>query len=130
MCVCVCVCVHTCMCVHACMCVRGAVVNIVHAPHRRIAEAKDTKESPYSEAKSDVLSELSRKAAIKEAKELANTTQQEYIRAEQKARVEEDTVRKVHQKQADAAMQVRREEEEEEEEEEVGGEGNMIKAGL
>ena len=62
----------------------------------------------FSEAKGDVLSELTRKASIKEAKQLADATQQEYVRAEQKTRAVEDTVRKVHQKQADRAMDVRK----------------------
>ena len=63
-------------------------------------------DSTYSEAKGEVLSEITRKASIKKAKELAEETQQEYVMAEQKARVAEETVRKVHQKMADAAMDV------------------------
>lgn len=61
----------------------------------------------FSEAKGEVLSELVRKASIKKAKQLAEATQQEYVTAEQKARAAEETVRKVHQMQADKAMDVR-----------------------
>lgn len=61
----------------------------------------------FSEAKGEVLSELARKASIKKAKQLAEATQQEYVAAQQKARVAEETVRKVHQMQADKAMDVR-----------------------
>lgn len=61
----------------------------------------------YSEAKGEVLSELARKSSIKKAKELAEATQQEYVIAEQKTRAAEETVRKVHQMQADKAMDVR-----------------------
>ena len=71
-------------------------------------ESSDSTPAPFSEVKSEVLTEISRKAAVKEAKQLADTTQQGYILAEKKARVTEDTVRKVHQKQADAATQVSR----------------------
>ena len=75
--------------------------------HRRVAEAGEgAKDTTYSEAKSDVLSEISRKASIKKAKQLAEDTQQQYIIAERKARSEEETVRKIHQKQADKAMEV------------------------
>ena len=70
---------------------------------RRISESSE--DPAYSDAKSDVLTQISRKAAVKEAKQLAEATQQEYVRAEQKARVGEETVRKVHQKQADRAME-------------------------
>ena len=75
---------------------------------RRVADSSDSNPTPFSEVKSEVLTEISRKAAVKEAKQLADTTQQDYILAANKARVAEDTVRKVHQKQADAAMQVSR----------------------
>lgn len=37
---------------------------------------------------------------------MADTQQQEYIMAEQKARAQEETVRKVHQKEANHAMDV------------------------
>jgi hypothetical protein len=56
--------------------------------------------------KGDVLSEISQKAAIQEAKQLADATQAEYIQAEQKTRVGEEVVRKIHQKEADKAMDV------------------------
>ena len=60
----------------------------------------------YFEAKGEVLSEISQKRAIKEAKQLASATQEEYIMAEKKARVEEEMVRKVNQRKADHAMEV------------------------
>lgn len=60
----------------------------------------------FAEAKGDVLSEISRKAAIREAKQLADATQEEYIHAQQKARAGEEMVRKIHQKEADKAMEV------------------------
>ena len=41
------------------------------------------------------------------AKEMVDTQQQEYIMAEQKARAQEETIRKVHQKEANHAMDVR-----------------------
>ena len=53
-----------------------------------------------------VLEEISRKSNIKVAKEQADSTQREYIQADTKARVLEDTVRKVNQKAADLAMDV------------------------
>lgn len=53
-----------------------------------------------------MLSEISRKAAIQEAKQLADATQEEYIHAQQKARAGEEMVRKIHQKEADKAMEV------------------------
>ena len=53
-----------------------------------------------------MLSEISRKAAIREAKQLADATQEEYIHAQQKARAGEEMVRKIHQKEADNAMEV------------------------
>ena len=72
---------------------------------RRISEGDETSPA-YSEAKGDVLAEISRKAAIKEAKQLATATQEEYIMAEQKARAGEEMVRKIHQREADHAMEV------------------------
>ena len=56
-----------------------------------------------------MLSEIARSAAIKEAKKMADATQQEFVRAEQKAKAGEEMVRKVQQKEADRAMDVRRE---------------------
>ena len=73
---------------------------------RRISESGVSGSSAYSEAKGDVLSEISRKAAIREAKQLASATQAEYVRADQKTRACEEMVRKVHQKEADQAMDV------------------------
>lgn len=75
--------------------------------YRRISEGISSINTTYSDVKSDVLSEITRKAAIKEAKELADATQLEYVRADQKSKAGEETVRKVHQKQADKAMDVR-----------------------
>ena len=73
----------------------------VHTHTRRIEEA-----SPgLSDAQAEVLEQITRKASIKKAKEMADATQREYILAETKARAQEDTVRKIHQKQADKAME-------------------------
>ena len=54
----------------------------------------------------NVLEEINRQASVKKVKELVDTTQKEYISADAKARVQEDTMRKVNQKQADMAMDV------------------------
>ena len=54
----------------------------------------------------EVLEQIRRKANVKLAKEMADSQQQEYILAEQKARAQEETMRKVHQKEADKAMDV------------------------
>lgn len=74
-------------------------------PHRRISESGS---SPVgaSPAQAEVLEEIVRKASIKTAREMADAQQQEYIQAEQKARAQEQAMRKVHQKQADKAMDV------------------------
>lgn len=74
-------------------------------PHRRISESGS---SPIgaSAAQAEVLEAIVRKASIKTAKEMADAQQQEYIQAEQKARAQEQAMRKVHQKQADRAMDV------------------------
>ena len=53
-----------------------------------------------------MLEQIVRKANVKLAKEMADTQQQEYIVAEKKARAQEETMRKVHQKEADKAMDV------------------------
>ena len=73
--------------------------------HRRISESGS---SPVgaSAAQAEVLEEIVRKASIKTAKEMADAQQQEYIQADQKARAQEQAMRKVHQKQADKAMDV------------------------
>ena len=47
------------------------------ALYRRISEGGT--DSAYSEAKGEVLSEITRKASIKKAKELAEETQKEYV---------------------------------------------------
>ena len=109
-------CVCVCVCVCVCACVKGAVIekrvllihiNFSHAvPSRRIEEAPQSPKGGVSDAQVEVLEQIARKASIKKAKEMADTTQQEYILAEQKARAQEDTVRKIHQKQADKAMEV------------------------
>ena len=71
-----------------------------------MSEGNGSGSSAFSEAKGDVLSEISRKAAIREVKQLADATQDQYIRAEQKTRAGEEVVRKIHQKEADKAMDV------------------------
>lgn len=53
-----------------------------------------------------LLEDISKQSNIKKAKEQADTTQKEYIQAEAKARVQEETVRKVNQRKADLAMDV------------------------
>jgi hypothetical protein len=60
-----------------------------------------------SDAQVEVLESIARRASKKQANELSDTTQQEYILAEAKARSQEEAMRKVHQKQADKAMDVR-----------------------
>ncbi len=53
-----------------------------------------------------LLEDISKQSNIKKAKEQADTTQKEYIQAAAKARVQEETVRKVNQRKADLAMDV------------------------
>ena len=60
-----------------------------------------------SDAQAEVLESIARRAGKKKAQELYDTTQQEYILAEAKARSQEEAMRKVHQKQVDKAMDVR-----------------------
>ena len=69
-------------------------------------EAPTSPKGGVSDVQAEVMEQVVRKVSIKKAKEMADATQQEYILAEQKARVQEDTVRKIHQKQADKAMVV------------------------
>ena len=71
---------------------------------RRISE---TTKPTLTDAQADVLEAINRTANVKKVKELVDATQQEYINAEAKARVQEETVRKVNQKQVDKAMDVR-----------------------
>ena len=53
-----------------------------------------------------MLESIAREAGKKEAKIMAETARQEYMTAEAKTRSQEETMRKVHQKQADRAMDV------------------------
>ena len=71
--------------------------------HRRVKESEG---SSLSDSQVTILEQINRRASIQKAKELVDSTQKEYIQAEAKARAQEDTVRKVHQKQADVAMDV------------------------
>lgn len=71
--------------------------------HRRVSEKNG---HTVSDSQVTVLEAINRRASIKDAKEQAESTQKEYIQAEAKARAQEDTVRKVHQKQVDLAMDV------------------------
>ena len=71
---------------------------------RRVAEAPNSPPGGISDSQTEVLEQICRKANIKMAKEMVDTQQQEYIMAEQKARAQEDTIRKVHQKEANHAM--------------------------
>lgn len=71
---------------------------------RRIKEGIQPAKGYLSLLKSDVLSEINRNASIKQAKEMADSQQLEYVMAEKKAHLQEDMIRKVHQKEADHAM--------------------------
>ena len=73
----------------------------------RIKEGIQPAKGYLSLLKSDVLSEINRNASIKQAKEMADSQQLEYVMAEKKAHLQEDMIRKVHQKEADHAMDVR-----------------------
>lgn len=75
-------------------------------PCRRVAEAPLSPKGGVSDAQAEVLESIVRKASKKKAKELFDKTQQEYIRADAKARTQEEAMRKVHQKQVDKAMDV------------------------
>ena len=74
--------------------------------HRRVQENAEPAKGAISDARTEVLESIAREASRKEAKELAEATRQDYIMADTKARAQEETVRKVHQKQADKAMDV------------------------
>ena len=75
-------------------------------PSRRVAEAPLSPKGGVSDAQAEVLESIARRASKKKAKELSDATQQEYILAEAKARSQEAAVRKIHQKEADKAMEV------------------------
>lgn len=75
---------------------------------RRVAEAPLSPKGGVSDAQVEVLESIARRAGKKTARELANATQQEYIQAEAKARSQEEAVRKIHQKEVDKAMDVRK----------------------
>ena len=76
-------------------------------PPRRVAEAPNSPPGGISDSQTEVLEQICRKANIKMAKEMVDTQQKEYVMAEQKARAQEETIRKVHQKEANHAMDVR-----------------------
>ena len=80
--------------------------NLSPLPPRRVAEAPNSPPGGISDSQTEVLEQICRKANIKMAKEMVDTQQQEYIMAEQKARAQEETIRKVHQKEANHAMDV------------------------
>ena len=73
-----------------------------------MAEAPLKPEGGVSDAQAEVLESIVRQASKKKAQELLNATQQEYIMAEAKLRSQEEAVRKIHQKQANKAMDVSR----------------------
>jgi len=77
---------------------------------RRVTEAPKSPPGGVTDSQVEVLEQIRRKANVKLAKEMADTQQQEYILAEQKARAQEETMRKVHQKEADKAMDQEKEE--------------------
>ena len=60
-----------------------------------------------TDAKADMLEAINRRANVQKVKDLVDSTQQDYIQAEVKARVQEETVRKVNQMRVDQAMDVR-----------------------
>lgn len=74
--------------------------------YRRVAEVPLKPEGGVSDAQAEVLESIVRQANKKKAQELSNATQQDYIMAEAKARSQEEAVRKIHQKEADKAMDV------------------------
>ena len=74
--------------------------------HRRLIENGEPPQGALSDAKAAVLESIAREAGKKEAKIMAETARQEYMTAEAKTRSQEETMRKVHQKQADRAMDV------------------------
>lgn len=83
---------------------KDAIAAMEQEQKRRVEEAPTSPKGGVSDAQAEVMEQIVRKANIKQAKDMADATQQEYIVAEQKARAQEDTVRKIHQKEADRAM--------------------------
>ena len=77
----------------------------VHACSR-IQENGVPPEGSISDARNEVLESIAREAAKKEAKSLAEATRREAIVADAKVHAQEETMRIVHQKQADRAMDV------------------------
>ena len=71
-----------------------------------MAEAPLSPQGGVSDAQAEVLESIVRQASLKKAQELSKVTQQEYVMADAKARSQEEAVRKIHQKQADRAMDV------------------------
>lgn len=59
-----------------------------------------------SDVQADMLEAINRQASIKKAKAMVDQTQQEYVQAEMKDKVQGDMIRKINQKQADKAMDV------------------------
>ena len=74
--------------------------------YRRIAEAPLSPKGGVSDAQAEVLESIIRQASKKKAQELSEATQREYVQAEAKARYQEEAVRKIHQKEANKAMDV------------------------
>eukprot|EP00731_Ephydatia_muelleri_P017030 Em0010g128a len=83
---------------------KEADVAMEEEKERRIKEGIQPAKGYLSLLKSDVLSEINRNASIKQAKEMADAQQLEYVMAEKKAHLQEDMIRKIHQKEADHAM--------------------------
>ena len=71
---------------------------------RRIKEGIQPAKGYLSLLKSDILTEINRNASIKQAKEMADAQQLEYVMADKKVHLQEDMIRKIHQKEADEAM--------------------------
>ncbi len=63
-------------------------------------------EGPISDARTEVLESLAREAAKREAKSQIEAVRREAVLADAKVRAQEETMRMVHQKQADRAMKV------------------------
>lgn len=87
---------------------KDAIAAMEEERKRRVEE-----EEPHhqmSDQQARVLEEMERKASITEAKKLADEQQQAYIRDEQRTRAQEEAIRHVHQRQADAASKAEQKE--------------------
>lgn len=83
------------------------LLSAVFLLNSRIKEGIQPAKGYLSLLKSDILTEINRNASIKQAKEMADAQQLEYVMADKKVHLQEDMIRKIHQKEADEAMDVR-----------------------